>query len=132
MMIDDHRAAYLSVFYLKLSHLYEILPEGHDTPAFKAGELYGEDTVQLKKTDTRKQVQTEHAALMDGCTNLSSQSLRACQTSSGTAAGAPPPVECPCSSVEPYPKPCWSSHSQPKLGPACTEGPDMFPIVTHQ
>lgn len=48
-MINNHRAAYLSVFYLKLSHLYEILSEGHNTPAFKAGELYRDHIIQLKR-----------------------------------------------------------------------------------
>lgn len=39
-----HCAAHLSMFYLKLSHLYEVLPEGHDTPAFETGEFY-EDNI---------------------------------------------------------------------------------------
>lgn len=58
--------------------------------------------------------------------DLSSQSRRACQTSAGTAAGAPRPVGCPCSSGEPYPKPCWSSRSLPVPWPACTEGPGQI------
>lgn len=99
------------MFYLKLSHLYEVLPEGHDTPALETGEFYDDNIVQLKRglrtiLDTKTQVETEHASLLHGCTNLSSQTLRACQISAGTAAGAPLPGECPCSSVEPYPKPC--------------------------
>lgn len=103
-------AAHLGMFYLQLSHLYEVLPEGHNTPALETGEFY-EDNVQLKKgahrfLHTKKQVQTKPASLMYRQTNLSSQTLRACQISAGTAAGAPLPGGYPCSSVEPYPKPC--------------------------
>lgn len=32
-------ATHLCVFYLKLGHLYEVLPEGHNSPAFENGEL---------------------------------------------------------------------------------------------
>lgn len=56
-------------------------------------------------------------------TNLSSQTQRACQISAGTAAGAPQPVGCPCSSVEPYPRPCLNSHSLLMPGRACRGGP---------
>lgn len=44
-------AAHLGMFYLQLSHLYEVLPEGHNTPALETGEFY-EDNVQLKKRGT--------------------------------------------------------------------------------
>ena len=42
-------AAHLGMFYLKLSHLYEVLPEGHDTPALETGEFYEDKIVLLKK-----------------------------------------------------------------------------------
>lgn len=32
-------AAHLGVFYLKLSHFYEVLSEGHNTPALEVGEF---------------------------------------------------------------------------------------------
>lgn len=38
-----HRPAHLGMFYLELGHLYEVLPEGHDTPAFETGEFYEDD-----------------------------------------------------------------------------------------
>lgn len=40
-----HRPAHLGMFYLELSHLYEVLPERHDTPAFETGEFYEDDIV---------------------------------------------------------------------------------------
>lgn len=126
--------AHLGVFNLQLGHLYEVLPEGHNTPALETGEFCEDKSVQLKKgctvrtiLHTRKQVQ--NASRVHGRTNLSCQTLRACQISASTASGAPLLGECPCSSVELYPKTCWSSRSQPTPELACTEGPDMFQTV---
>lgn len=96
------------MFNLKLSHLNKILPEGHNTPALETDEFYEENTEQFIKNvlHTKKPVQNGFESIMHGRTNLSSQTLRACQISAGTAAGVPLPEECPCSSAEPYPKPC--------------------------
>lgn len=86
------------------------------------------DKVQFKWVARWKIWQSAEQASAFVCqrTNLSSRSQRACQISAGTAAGAPRPVGCPCSSVEPYPKPCWNSRSQPVPWPACTEGPGQI------
>lgn len=54
----------------------------------------------------QEQVQNMSTSVRYGYTNLSSQTLKACQISAGSAAGDPLPEECPCFSVEPYPKPC--------------------------
>ena len=101
------------MFNLQLSHLYEVLPEGHNTPALETGEFYDDNSAQFKKKKALQrsaycftQNRKKSAHLMHGCTNLSSQTLRACRISAGTAAGAPLPGVCPCSSVEPYPEPC--------------------------
>lgn len=40
------------------------------------------------------------------CTNLSFQTLKACQISADSVFGALLPVECPCSSVVPCLRPC--------------------------
>lgn len=40
---------HLSMFYLKLSHLYKVLPEGHDTSAFETGEFYEDNILELQK-----------------------------------------------------------------------------------
>lgn len=98
-------ATHLGMFNLKLSHLYEILPEGHNTPALETDEFYKENSLK-SVLHTKKLVQNGLESIMHGCTNLSSQTLRVCQISAGTAAGVPLPEECPCSSAEPYPKPC--------------------------
>lgn len=85
------------MFNLKFSHLYEILPKGHNTPALETGEFYKENIVQLKwvcsanVSQTMEPVQNGPELIMCGCTNLSSQTLRACQISADTAAGVPLP-----------------------------------------
>ena len=42
-------AAHLGMFYLKLSHFYEVLPEGHDTSALETGEFYEKNMVREKR-----------------------------------------------------------------------------------
>ena len=111
------------MFYLQLSHLYEVLPEGHNPPALETSELCeGRFKISLEtpqhKYDTAAQFHTHSPA------DLSSQTLRVCQTSSGTVAGAPLPGLRLCSSSGPSPGPCWSSRSQQGHGLVCTEGPD--------
>lgn len=49
-----HTHTYLSMFYLELRHLYEVLPEGHNTSALEAGELWEDNTVQLDKKKLSK------------------------------------------------------------------------------
>lgn len=34
------------MLYLELSHLYQVLPEGHYTSGFESGQLYGENIGQ--------------------------------------------------------------------------------------
>lgn len=43
------RVAHLGMFYLELSHLYEVLPEGHNTSALETGEFWENYIVQLWK-----------------------------------------------------------------------------------
>lgn len=56
-MHTETAVAHLCVFYLKLCHLYEVLPEGHNSPAFENSELcFGEggDKVQFKMCGSLK------------------------------------------------------------------------------
>lgn len=42
-------AAHLGVLYLKLSHLYEVLSEGHDSSALETGEFCQDKIAEFKK-----------------------------------------------------------------------------------
>lgn len=102
---------HLCMFYLKLCHLDEVLPEGHNSPAFKNGELCFEGRRQSPVENVRLagrfgKGSNNPLSFISQHAHLSSQTRRACQISAGTAAGAPQPVGCPCSSVAPYPKLC--------------------------
>lgn len=43
---DKSPQRYLCMLYLKLSHLYQVLSEGHNTPGFETSEFYKENIVQ--------------------------------------------------------------------------------------
>lgn len=39
--------SHLGVFYFKLSHFYQVLPEGHNTPGLEVSQFCGKNIVQL-------------------------------------------------------------------------------------